>query len=351
MVRSLRPLNILVLVHPELVPPDSLKGYSDKEVHVFKTEYDVISTLKWRGHDVRPLGLKDELKPIRDAIDGWTPHVVFNLLEEFHGQATYDQNVASFLELLRLPYTGCNPRGLMLARGKALSKKLTSYHRVPTPAFTVIPIGRKIQRPARLTFPLIVKSATEDASYGIAKASLVNDEEKLKERVSFIHDKIGTDALIEQYIDGREIYVGVIGNERLRVLPVWELNFGDASEDGKRIATAAVKHDLEYQQRHNVTEGPAKGLSPETVARIQRLAKRICRTLELDGYSRIDFRLAEDGTPYFIEANPNPEIAKIEEFARAAAHDGIKYWALLERICQLGISRTRAITEEAPIAP
>src|SRR5689334_10765762 len=171
MVRSLRPLNILVLVHPELVPPDSLKGYTDKEVHVFKTEYDVISTLKWRGHDVRPLGLKDELKPIRDAIDGWTPHVVFNLLEEFHGQATYDQNVASFLELLRLPYTGCNPRGLMLARGKALSKKLTSYHRVPTPAFTVIPIGRKIMRPARLAFPLIVKSATEDASLGIAQAS------------------------------------------------------------------------------------------------------------------------------------------------------------------------------------
>jgi D-alanine-D-alanine ligase len=222
---------------------------------------------------------------------------------------------------------------------------------VPTPAFTVIPIGRKIMRPARLTFPLIVKSATEDASYGIAQASLVENEEKLRERVTFIHEKIGTDALIEQYIEGREVYVGVIGNERLRVLPVWELNFGDVAEDGRRIATARVKHDIEYQQRHNVTEGPAKGLAPETVARIQRFAKRICRTLELDGYSRIDFRLTEDGTPYFIEANPNPEIAKIEEFARAAAHDGIKYWALLERICQLGISRTRAITEEAPIAP
>jgi D-alanine-D-alanine ligase len=239
----------------------------------------------------------------------------------------------------------------MLARGKALSKKLTSYHRVPTPAFTVIPIGRKIMRPARLAFPLIVKSATEDASYGIAQASLVENEEKLKERVAFIHDKIGTDALVEQYIEGREIYVGVIGNERLRVLPVWELNFGDVTEDGKRIATARVKHDLDYQQRHNVTEGPAKGLAPEVVARIQRLAKRICRTLELDGYSRIDFRLTEDGTPYFIEANPNPEIARIEEFARAAAHDGIKYWALLERICALGIRRTRAVTEEAPIAP
>ena len=351
MVRSLNPLRILVLVHPELVPPDSLKGLSDKEIHVFKTEYDVVSTLKARGHDVRPLGLKDELKPIRDAVEGWTPHVVFNLLEEFHGQATYDQNVVSYLELLRLPYTGCNPRGLMLARGKALSKKLVSYHRVPTPAFTVFPVGRKIKRPARLAFPLIVKSLIEDASLGIARASLVDNDEKLEERVTFIHEQIGTDAIVEQYIDGREIYVGVIGNERLRVLPVWELNFGDMTEGGSTIATARLKHDLQYQQRHNITEGPAKGLTPEMSARIQNLAKRICRTLELDGYSRIDFRLSADGIPYFIEANPNPEIAKIEEFARAAQHDGLKYWALLERLCQLGIRRSRAITEEAPIAP
>ena len=351
MVRTVNPLRILVLVHPELVPPDSLKGYSDKEIHVFKTEYDVVSTLKARGHDVHPLGLKDELKPIRDAVEGWTPHVVFNLLEEFHGQATYDQNVVSYLELLRLPYTGCNPRGLMLARGKALSKKLVSYHRVPTPAFTVFPVGRKIKRPGRLTFPLIVKSAIEDASLGIARASLVDNDEKLADRVAFIHEQIGTDAIVEQYIDGREIYVGVIGNERLRVLPVWELNFGDMTEGGSTIATARLKHDLQYQQRHNIKEGPAKGLTPELTARIQNLAKRICRTLELDGYSRIDFRLSADGTPYFIEANPNPEIARIEEFARAAQHDGLKYWALLERLCQLGIRRSRAITEEAPIAP
>jgi len=351
MVRAVRPLRVLVLVHPELVPPDSLKGYSEKDIHVFKTEYDVVSTLKARGHDVRPLGLKDELRPIRDAIEGWTPHVVFNLLEEFHGQATYDQNVASYLELLRLPYTGCNPRGLIIARGKALSKKLVAYHRIPTPTFTVFPVGRKIQRPRRLTFPLIVKSLIEDASLGIAKASVVESDEKLQERVTFIHEKIGTDAIVEQYIEGREIYVGVIGNERLRVLPVWELNFGDMTEGGSKIATARLKHDVEYQQRHNITEGPAKNLPPEVASRIQRLAKRICRTLEIDGYARIDFRLGADNTPYFIEANPNPEIARIEEFARAAQHDGIKYWALLERMMALGIARTRTVTEEAPIAP
>ena len=346
----MRPLRILVIMHPELIPPDSLKGYSEKERHVWKTEYDVVSTLRRRGHDVRPLGLKDELKPIRDAIEGWTPHVVFNLLEEFHGQATYDQNVASYLELLRLPYTGCNPRGLILARGKALSKKLVSYHRIPTPAFHVFPVGRKIKRPARLEFPLIVKSLSEDASLGIARASLVENDEKLEERVTFIHEKIGTDAIVEKYIDGREIYVGVIGNERLRVLPVWELGFGDM-EDGVRIATTRVKHDIEYQERHHITQGPAEDLSPELVSRIRQLAKRICRTLELDGYARIDFRLSEDGIPYFIEANPNPEIARIEEFAQAALHDGLKYPALLERILQLGIRRTKAITEEAPIEP
>jgi D-alanine-D-alanine ligase len=341
--KAKRPLKVLVLLHPELVPPDSLKGYSEKEIHVWKTEYDVVSTLRSRGHDVRALGLKDELKPIRDAIEGdWKPDVVFNLLEEFHGDVMYDQNVVSYLELLRLPYTGCNPRGLMLARGKALSKKLAAYHRIPVPDFTVFSIGRTVKRPPRLAFPLIVKSLSQDASLGIAQASLVDTDEKLAERVTFIHDSIGTDAIVEQYIDGREIYVGVLGSERLRVLPVWELEFGDLNASSNRIATTAVKHDLVYQERHKITQGPAAGLSPELTTRIQRLTKRICRALELDGYARIDFRLSADNVPYFIEANPNPEIARIEEFAQAALHAGIRYPALLERMLWLGIRRARA---------
>jgi D-alanine-D-alanine ligase len=162
---------VLVLLHPDLVPPDDLKGYSEKEIHVWKTEYDVVSTLRGSGHDVRPLGVQDELKPIRDAVEEFKPDVVFNLLEQFHGEAAYDQNVASYLELLQIPYTGCNPRGLMLARGKALSKKLLSYHRIPAPNFAVFAKRRRIRRPARLAFPLIVKSVSEDASIGIAQAS------------------------------------------------------------------------------------------------------------------------------------------------------------------------------------
>ena len=123
-----------------------------------------MSTLRAAGHDVRPLGVEDELKPIRDEIEGWKPDVVFTLLEEFHGEVIYDQNVASYLELMRVPYTGCNPRGLMLARGKDLSKTLVHYHRIPMPAFAVFPKHRKVRRPARLALPLIVKSLSEDAS-------------------------------------------------------------------------------------------------------------------------------------------------------------------------------------------
>jgi D-alanine-D-alanine ligase len=337
-------LRILVLLHPDLVPPDTLDGFSAKEIDAWKTEYDVVSTLRGCGHDVRPLGVQDELRPIRAAVDDWKPDVVFNLLEEFHGEVAYDQNVASYLELIRVPYTGCNPRGLLLARGKALSKKLLHYHRIPVPAFAVFPRGRKIRRPKHLGFPLIVKSLSEDASIGIAQASVVDSDEKLAERVAFIHARVGTDAIAEQFIDGRELYVGVLGNERLRVLPVWELTFGDLAEGPTRIATDRLKHDVEYQQRHGIVFGPAAGLSPELAARIAATARRICRTLELDGYVRIDFRLTADGVPYFLEANPNPEIARIEEFAVAAGHDGLAYPELLTRIVALGLRRAEAKT-------
>jgi D-alanine-D-alanine ligase len=332
----MKKLRILVLLHPDLMPPESSKGFSGQEINVWKTEYDVVTTLRKAGHEVRPLGVQHELKPIREEIEAWKPDVVFNLLEEFHGETTYDQNVVSHLELLRIPYTGCNPRGMMLARGKDLSKTLVHYHRVPVPAFAVFPMQRKVRRPKRLAFPLIVKSLTEDASEGIAQASVVDTDEKLAERVALIHERLMTPALVEQYIEGREIYVGILGNNRLRVLPVWELDFGTAAP----IATAKVKHDRDYQQRHKIEHGPAKDLTPELRNRIENLAKRIYRTLGLDGYARIDFRLATDNTPYFLEANPNPEIAQSEEFAHAAAHDKIKYRDLLNRIVALGMQRS-----------
>jgi len=335
----MKKLRVLVLMHPDLVPPDSTKGYTEQQINEWKTEFDVVKTLRRAGHEVRPLGVHDELKPIRDEIEALKPDVVLTLLEQFHGEAIYDQNVASYLELMHIPYTGCNPRGLMLARGKDLSKTLVHYHRIPVPAFVVFPMRRKVRRPARLTLPLIVKSLNEDGSYGISQASVVDTDAKLVERVGFIHERIGTPAIAEQYIEGREIYVGVLGNERLRVLPVWELEFGNMAQGDWPIATEKVKHDTDYQERRGILHGPAKNLTPELVARIQRCAKRIYRTLELDGYARIDFRLSADDTPYFLEANPNPEIAESQEFAAAAKHDGIKYADLLHRILALGMQR------------
>jgi D-alanine-D-alanine ligase len=339
MDRIMKRLRVLVLVHPDLIPPESSKGFSEQEINAWKTEYDVVTTLRAAGHEVRPLGVHDELKPIRDEIEAWKPHIVFTLLEQFHGEAIYDQNVVSYLELLRVSYTGCNPRGLMLARGKDLSKTLVQYHRVPVPDFAVFPMHRKVKRPPRLALPLIVKSVNEDASYGISQASVVDSDDKLVERVQFIHERIGTAAIAEQYIEGREIYVGVLGNERLLSLPIWELQFKNMQQDDWLIATEKVKHDIGYQERRGILHGPAKDLTPDLATRIQRLAKRIYRTLELDGYARIDFRLAVDGTPYFIEANPNPEIAEKEEFATAAREVGINYPDLLHRIVALGLRR------------
>ena len=335
----MRRLRVLVLMDPDLVPPDSTKGYTPQQINEWKTEFDVVSTLRAAGHEVRPLGVYDELKPVRDEIEGFKPDVVFTLLEQFQGEVIYDQNVASYLELMRIPYTGCNPRGLVLARGKDLSKTLVHYHRIAVPEFAVFPMHRRVKRPARLALPLIVKSLIEDASLGISQASVVDTDEKLAERVAFIHERIGTAAIAEQYIEGRELYVGVLGNQRLRVLPVWELKFGSMAESAWPIATQKVKRDPNYQERVGILDGPAKELAPELYSRIQRTAKRVYRTLELDGYARIDFRLSADGIPYFLEANPNPEIAKSQEFATAARHDGLAYADLLHRILALGISR------------
>ncbi len=333
-----RRLRILVLMHPALVPPESREGYDEREAYVWKTEFDIVSTLRGLGHEVRPLGVADELLPIRTAITEWKPHLVFNLLEEFYGLGEFDQHVVSYLELLRVPYTGCNPRGLVLARDKAISKKIVAYHRIKAPHFMVIRRGRRAKRAAGLEFPLIVKSLTEEASLGIAQASVVDDAEKLAERVAFIHDSIQSDAIVEEYIAGRELYVAVLGNDRPTVMPVWELFFEKLAPGAAAIATARVKHDVDYQEKRGIFQAPAE-LPADVAARIVRTTRRVYKALGLDGYARVDYRLRPDGRLYFLEANPNPEVARGEEFASAAEAAGLDYEALLARIVSLGLSR------------
>jgi len=319
------------------VPPADTTGLDVVNAE-WKTEFDVISTLGEMGHEVRPLGIQDELNPIRQAVEEWKPTIVFNLLEAFDNVNLFDQNVISYLELLRVPYTGCNPRGLLLSRDKSLSKKLMAYHRISVPEFAVFRRGRKVRLPPRLQFPLIVKSLTQESSIGISQASVVGDEDKLRRRVAFVHESVGTHAIVERYIDGRELYVGVIGNERLQVFPVWEMHFSGLVEgDNWPIATERVKWSTKYQKKHGIMTHRAQSLPDGLEVAIGRMAKRVFRTLDLTGYARIDLRLDQAGRIYVLEANANPQIAYGEDFAESAEHAGITYEQLLDRILTLGL--------------
>jgi len=330
-------LRVLVLAHEDLVPPDSIEGLTEKEIQPWKCEYDVTATLREMGHDVNIVGLYSELNDLRRAITGFRPHIAFNLLEEFHGHPLFDQHMVSYLELLKQPYTGCNPRGLTLAHDKALSKKILAYHRIHVPAFAVFPVKRKVRRPARLKFPVLVKSITEEGSVGISQASIVHDDEKLAERVEFIHRQTKTSAIAEQYIEGREIYVGMLGNDRLQTFTPWELKIERLPEGVANIATYKLKWDYGYQEKVGVTT-EAADLTPELKTKIAHLSRRIYRLLFLSGYARLDYRLNEAGELYLLEANPNPNLSYGEDFAEAAEKSGLMYEQLLQRIMTLGLS-------------
>ena len=328
---------IIVLMHEDLVPPEAVERPKILATAEWKTEYDVVTELRKLGHEARTVGVARDLTPIRDAIVDWKPHLAFNMLEEFHGVAVYDQHMAAYLELMRQPYSGCNPRGLMLAHDKVLCKKILTYHRIAIPDFALFPRGKKVVRPKNLDFPLLVKSATEDASLGIAQASVVGNDDKLQDRVAYLHEQHSTDALVEEYIEGRELYVGVLGNSRLRTFPVWEMSFSGMPEGAAHIATAKVKWDHNYQTKHGITTAAAKHLPNGAAEHLNRLSKRIYKTLDLSGYARMDFRLTPEGKLYVLEANPNPNLAHGEDFAESAAHAGLKYGELLQQIINLGL--------------
>ncbi len=333
----MKSLRVLILVHESLVPPEDAKAEAALAAE-WRTEYDVAECLKKLGHEIHVLGVGGELNPIRKAVEEWKPDVTWNLLEGFDDVLTWDQNVVAYLELLKTKYTGCNSRGMLLGRDKALTKKLLSFHRIRVADFLIAARGKKFRRPKRLAFPLFVKSLTMDSSIGISQASVVENEEKLVERVRFIHESIGTDALVERYIEGRELYVGILGNKRLRALPIWELSFEKMPEDARKIATERLKWSLTYQKKHGIVSGPAKEIPEALARRIQDVCKRVYSVLYLNGYARIDLRLSEAGEIYVIEANPNPQIARGEDFADAADAAGLGYGPLLQQILNLGLA-------------
>ncbi len=333
----MKKLRVLLLAHQDLIPPDDAAGYTDEVYKDWKTEFDVITTLRQVGHDVMPLGVYDDLGVIREAIQAFKPHIAFNLLEEFHDNSLFDHHIASFLELMRQPYTGCNPRGLMLAHDKSLTKKLLAYHKIQIPRFRVIPIGRVARMPKNCDFPLIVKALYEEGSYGIAQASVVSSMDKLRERVEYMHDQLGSPAIVEEYIDGRELYVAMLGNRRLQALPIIELVFGKMREGSQKIATSRVKWDWKYQETHGIDTIVAEDLGADIERRVAHLARRMYRILGLSGYARVDMRLTAENKLYVLEANANPDLGYGEEFCCAAEAVSMKYQELLHKIMNLGL--------------
>jgi len=240
-----------------------------------------------------------------------------------------------------LRFTGCSSTGLTLCKHKGISKKILGYHRIHVPEFVVIPRGRRVGRPKRLRFPIVVKPLKEEASLGISQASFVENDDQFKERVQFIHEKYDNDVIAEEYIEGRELYVSILGNYRLEVFPIRELVFKEVPPDEPKIATYTAKWDEGYRKRWGLQNRFAEGLEPAVVRAIEQTCRRIYHLLTIDGYARLDLRLTAQNEIYFIEANPNPILAEDEDFAQSAGQSGLSYPQLIERILRLGYAATR----------
>jgi D-alanine-D-alanine ligase len=267
-----------------------------------------------------------------DKIKSFDPAVVFNLTESFHAQRSHEPNIPALLELLKIKYTGAGPDALLLCKDKSLAKKLLMYHRVRVARFIVSPGHRPIKRIKKFVYPAFVKPAGEESSDGIAQASFARDEGEALERVKFLHERFEGDVMIEEYIEGRELYVSVMGNKRLTVFPPRELFFEKLPDDAPKFATSKAKWDDAYRKKWGIKNGPAAELPEGVAGKLDQLARTAYRALKIRGLGRIDVRLTPSGEVVVIEANPNPSLAREDDFAQSAATAGTDYDALIQKI-------------------
>jgi D-alanine-D-alanine ligase len=334
-------LKILALF--DAIAPTSLDQDLSAELKTddWKTEANVLAALDKLGHTTQHLAIFDDLDLLRQKLQSFQPDVIFNLADQFKNNRAFDQNIVSFLEMQGVPFTGCGSTGLTLCKHKGISKKILGYHRIHVPEFVTIARGKRIARPSRLRFPILVKPLKEEASIGISQASLVENDDQFKERVQFIHEKYDHDVIAEEYIEGRELYVSTMGNHRLQVFSIRELLFKEVPPDEPKIATYRAKWDEEYRKRWGLQNQFAEGLDPALATDIQERCKRIYHLLTIDGYARLDLRVTANHEVYFIEANPNPILAEDEDFAQSAMKSGLTYPQLIDRIIRLGLKATR----------
>jgi D-alanine-D-alanine ligase len=336
--KKLKVLALFDAIAPTTIDPDLSAELKTAD---WKTEANVLAALRALGHEAEHLAIFDNLDLLRQKLEAFAPDVLFNLADQFKNNRGFDQNIVSLLEMQGVPFTGCGATGLVLCKHKGISKKILSYHRIHTPNFVVLPRGQRVARPRQLKFPLLVKPVKEEASLGIAQASFVESDDQFRERVTFIHEKHDSDAIAEEYIAGRELYVSLMGNMRLTVFPIRELVFREVPPDEPRIATYRAKWDEEYRKRWGLQNQFAEGLEPALVAQIEQVCKRIYRLLTIDGYARIDLRLTATNKIYFIEANPNAILAEDEDFALSAGKAGLPYAQLIDRIVRQGLKAVR----------
>lgn len=330
---------LLVFDSPFYAP----RGYDFKEEMKdidWDAEKSILKALQENGYEVTILGIYNDISPLLEEVKENPPDVIFNSADVFNQQARFDKNMAAVLEMLEIPYTGASPANLMICNDKALSKKILNYHRIKVPGFHTFYRNRPVRLFKRLHPPLIVKPLQEEASRGISQASVVDNEEALVERVNFIHNNMKMDAIAEDYIDGRELYVSLLGNKRVRVLPFREMNFGKMPEDEPRIATYKAKWDYDYAKKWGIDSSYAQGLDALVEKKVADTCKRAYRALNMKCYARFDIRVTPEGTVYIIEANANPSIDPDDEFVMAAAKVGITYKLMVRRFVKLAFERT-----------
>ena len=336
----MKKLDVLVIFdYPNPAPADGWESVIALES--WKCERDVVQALRELGHEVRILGIHDRIESLVEEIRRVRPDVVFNLAEAFDDEREHEANVAGLLELLGVPYTGCRAASLALCRHKAFTKRILSPHRIRVPGFIVITRGNAKRSLKPLRFPVFVKPLGLEGSDGIAQSSFAEDEKACLERVRFLHENLHTDALVEEYIDGRECYSGVLGVDRLRVLPLREMVFTNFPEERPRFATFKAKWDDAFRKRWGIQNTFAEALPDGLERKIATLSRTSFRALQLEGYARIDLRLTPEGEIYVIEVNPNPSLAMDDEIAEAAKKAGIGYPQLVQTILGYGLARSK----------
>jgi len=332
-VKMKKKLNVLMVFDCEI---SRKRGYDYKEEFAdrdFKTYSDIYRALKSNGHNVRLLGIKDDVRPLLDEVEENRPDVVFNVADVFKGKSSFDKNIAWLLEMLGLVYTGGSPANLSLCNNKALSKKILSFHKIKVPNFHSFYKKRPITRPRkRMDLPMIIKPLCEEASRGISLASVIDTDEALRERVLFIHENMQMDAIGEEYIEGREFYVSILGNKRIEALPIREMKFGRISDEEFRIATYKAKWDDKYREKWGIKNVFAGRLPGDWEKKIISVSKRAYRALNLDGYARFDVRVTPEGEVYVIEVNLNPSLEREDEFERSANKAGISFNELIQKL-------------------